>query len=471
MRTIRISDRTMGEAASFAGHELSFREKLEMAKLLDLLGLDAIETGKLNCDKKDSLLLKSLAMAVNSAVLAVDVPVGDPDGLSALWASLSNAKHPRLMVRMPVSPVGMEYSLGVKAAAMPELVKSTVAACRELCEDVVFVAEDAGRCERTFLAELIAAAVEAGAGLICYCDSAGTMLPEEMAAEIGCVKSLLPEGVSLAVSASNAAYMADACMLSALRAGADWATVCSCGSTCASLDKLMAVLRVRGDDLGLACHVRSTELQRSLGAIKRICCADRSSSSPFDSGVRPSEDGWQLSSRDDMHAVCEAAARMGYELSEEDAGRVFEAFSGIASRKDYVSARELDAIIASAAMQVPPSYELESFVINSGNVIHSTACIQLRKNGQVRKGFCLGDGPIDAAFLAIEQIVGCHYELDDFQIQAVTEGREAMGETVVRLRSQGKLYSGRGISTDIIGSSIHAYINALNKIVYEEEGA
>jgi 2-isopropylmalate synthase len=85
------------------------------------------------------------------------------------------------------------------------------------------------------------------------------------------------------------------------------------------------------------------------------------------------------------------------------------------------------------------------------------------------EGVCIGDGPIDAAFLAIESITGCHYELDDFQIQAVTEGREAMGQTVVKLRWGGKLYSGRGISTDIVGASIHAYISALNKIVYEEE--
>ena len=97
--------------------------------------------------------------------------------------------------------------------------------------------------------------------------------------------------------------------------------------------------------------------------------------------------------------------------------------------------------------------------------------MKLSRDGKLLESVCLGDGPIDAAILAIEQIAGQHYELDDFQIQAVTEGREAMGETVVRLRSNGKLYSGRGISTDIVGASIHAYISALNKIVYEEAQA
>ena len=85
-----------------------------------------------------------------------------------------------------------------------------------------------------------------------------------------------------------------------------------------------------------------------------------------------------------------------------------------------------------------------------------------------RSGVSQGDGPIDAAFMAIEQIIGHHYELDDFQIQAVTEGRGAIGSALVKLRSGGKLYSGSGVSTDIIGASIRAYLNALNKIVYEE---
>ena len=122
-------------------------------------------------------------------------------------------------------------------------------------------------------------------------------------------------------------------------------------------------------------------------------------------------------------------------------------------------------------MQVPPTYVMESYVVTAGNTISATAHLKLHKQSKVLEGVSIGDGPIDAAFLAVEQITGQHYELDDFQIQAVTEGREAMGQTVVKLRANGKVYSGRGISTDIVGASIHAYINALNKIVYEEDNA
>ena len=149
--------------------------------------------------------------------------------------------------------------------------------------------------------------------------------------------------------------------------------------------------------------------------------------------------------------------------------KVYDAFQSIAAKKEKVTTKELDAIVASAAMQVPPTYVLDAYVITAGNTISSTAHLKLNKGDARLEGVCIGDGPIDAAFLAIESITGCHYELDDFQIQAVTEGREAMGQTVVKLRSGGKLFSGRGISTDIVGASIHAYLSALNKIVYEEE--
>ena len=106
-------------------------------------------------------------------------------------------------------------------------------------------------------------------------------------------------------------------------------------------------------------------------------------------------------------------------------------------------------------------------MVNSGNILTATAHVVLEKDGQRLSGVSVGDGPIDAAFHAIEQIIGHHYELDDFQIQSVTKGREAVGSSLIRLRAGGMLYSGNGVSTDIIGACVRAYINALNKIVYK----
>ena len=150
---------------------------------------------------------------------------------------------------------------------------------------------------------------------------------------------------------------------------------------------------------------------------------------------------------------------------EEELG---EAFQRIAEKKHFVGSRELEAIIASTALQVPSTYRIADYVVTAGGTIGAMANITLEKDGKRLGGVCAGDGPIDAAFLAIEQAIGHHYELDDFQIQTVSEGREAMGSALVKLRSGGRLYSGNGLSTDIIGSSIRAYVSALNKIVYEE---
>ena len=154
-------------------------------------------------------------------------------------------------------------------------------------------------------------------------------------------------------------------------------------------------------------------------------------------------------------------------MSEEDIANVYDEIVKTAKKKP-VGMRELEAIIASSTLQVAPTYKLKNYVINSGNIISASAVMILEKNSEEIEGMTIGDGPIDAAFQCIEKIVGRHFELDDFQIQSVTEGREALGTAVVKLRSEGKLYSGRGISTDIVEASINAYINALNKICFEE---
>ena len=204
--------------------------------------------------------------------------------------------------------------------------------------------------------------------------------------------------------------------------------------------------------------------------MRGITDTQRAATSAFDNrmGGETAEHGEialdENTSANDLDAVLR---RLGYELSGEDIALVYEQFKRIAVKK-AVGAKELDAIVAAAALQVPPTYKLISYVINSGNIINATAHIRMEKDGEVHTGLVTGDGPIDAAFLAVEQIVGRHYELDDFQIQAVTEGREAMGSTLVKLRANGKLYSGQGVSTDVIGASIRAYVDALNKIAYEE---
>ena len=468
MKQIRISDVTMKQSGPEIS--LSFREKIEMSKLLDKLGVDLIELEPITQPKIDSLRIKSVAAAVKHSAVAVPVALNS-ESVRLTWNALKDAKHPRLQVCAPVSPVQMEYLHHKKPDAMLCAVRQTIADCLALCPDVEFVADDATRSDPAFLYEIIAAAIAAGAQTITVCDTAGAMLPNEFTAFLRELYAGVPqlETVCLGISCADDLSMADSCAFAAIRYGAGEIKAAAYRQNMVSLPNVAKVLRAKGDVYNAACSVQLTQMKRITNQIAWMCQTGRKKSSPFDNGVQEDDAGLYLTAHDDLAAVTKVALHLGYDLSEEDGAKVYDAFQAIAGKKEKVSARELDAIVASAAMQVPPTYVLDSYVVTSGNTISATAHLKLHKNEKVIEGVSIGDGPIDASFLAIEQITGQHYELDDFQIQAVTEGREAMGQTVVKLRSAGKVYSGRGISTDIVGASIHAYLSALNKIVYEED--
>ena len=470
MKQIKISDVTMRQSTK--AFSLSFKEKIELAKLLDGLGVSVIELEGIGAARTDALRVKSVAAAVRDSVVAVPVTL-QKENVEAVWNALRLARHPRLQVCAPVSSVQMEYLYHKKPEAMRAAICEILTACRAVCGDVEFMADDATRSDPEFLQSVVAAAIEAGATTVTVCDTAGTMLPEEFSAFIGRLMAAVPalETVSLGVSCCDTLSMADACAIAAVAQGIGEIKTAAYPVDTASLSNVARILAARGDSFGVTCGLRVAQLSRIMSQITWICQADHKKTSLFDSGVRQEDSNIFLTVHDDIDAVSKAVAQLGYDLSEDDTAKVYEAFCQIAAKKEQVSIRELDAIVASAAMQVPSAYQLETYVINSGNTISSSAHMRLRKGDAIVEGICLGDGPIDAAFLAIEQITGCHYELDDFQIQSVTEGREAMGQTIVRLRSGGKLYSGRGISTDIVCAGIMAYLSALNKIVYEEEEA
>ena len=468
MNMIKLSDVTMKQVSE--DFSLSFKEKIELAKLLDKLGVSVIELEGIQNARIDSLRIKSIAAAVTNSIVAVPVQLTQ-ESPAQVWAALQQAKYPRLQVCGAVSAVQMEYLYHKKPEAMRKAIADTVAACKALCPDVEFWADDATRADPAFLAETIKAAIAAGATTVTVCDTAGTMLPVEFAGFVKELYAAVPEmeNVQLGVSCCNALAMADACAVAAVGEGVREVKAAAYHGETASIANLAKILAARGDRYGVTCGVQLTQLSRIMERVSQICQSGKTKNGAM--AANQENEGIYLTAHDDIAAVTKVAEQLGYDLSEEDQVRVFDAFQRIAAKKEQVSSKELDAIVASAAMQVPSTYKLDTFVITSGNTISSTAHIKLMKNGEPMEGVSIGDGPIDAAFVAIERITGCHYELDDFQLQAVTEGREAMGQTVVKLRSGGKVYSGKGISTDIVAAGIHAYLSALNKIVYEEEEA
>ena len=464
MQNVRISDVTMKQAAE--GFSLSFKEKIELSKLLDKLNVDVIELEGIENPRVGALRIKSICGAVGCTV-AVPVKLSE-ESIAATWNALKEAKKPRLQVCAPVSSVQMEYLYHKKPEAMKDAIVKAITTCKALCADVEFVAEDATRADFAYLVSVLDAALEAGADTVTLCDTAGTMLPAEFAAFIQDLYLELPKlsNAKTGVSCVNNLSMADACVIAAAAEGITEIKAAAYPLGSANLANVAKVLTAKGDAMGVSTGVSVTQLSRVIERITRMCQTGKTAVEDVQEDT-----GIYLTVHDDIAAVSKVVETMGYDLSEEDTQKVYEAFRQIADKKDKVSTKELDAIVASAAMQVPATYKLDTYVITSGNTISATAHIKLQKNGEPVEGVYIGDGSIDAAFKAIESITGCHYELDDFQLQAVTEGREAMGQTVVKLRANGKVYSGRGISTDIVGAGIAAYLSALNKIVYEEEEA
>jgi 2-isopropylmalate synthase len=457
MKNIRIADATLCRE----NNSFSFKEKIEIARQLEKLNVDVIELPEIRNSKSDILLVRTISSFVNNAALSVGAGMSK-ESIEDAADALANTKNAAIRIELPVSPVGMEYTCHKKPAKMLEGISAAVKLAKERMQTVEFCAVDATRAEKEFLASAVNAAVEAGADRVTVCDTAGSMLPDDFAAF---VKDVV-DGTKAAVGikCSDKAGLAAAQSILAVKSGAV-CVKCAVGGETVSLDTICSIIKDYGNDYGFASNVHYTELHRTVNQINWI--TDNANNDRTTVTVSTEFEGISLDKNDSQESVLAAVSKLGYDLSDEDAGKVYTEFLRVASKKN-VGAKELDAIVASAALQVPSAYKLVSYVINNGNIITPSAHIVLERDGQTLDGIELGDGPIDASFIAIDKIIGHHYELDDFQIQAVTEGKEAMGSAVVKLRSGGKLYSGNGISTDIIGASIRAYLNAINKIIYEE---
>ena len=455
---IKIGDKTLCKKVN----NYTFKEKIEIARQLEKLNVDIIELPEIIKLKADTLLVKTIASFVKESIISVCVGM-DEEGIKNAAAALSTAVKPRLRLELPVSTVGMEYTCHKKADKMIETVKNLVSFAKTYFDDVEFVATDATRAEKDVLQNIISAAIESGAKTITLCDTAAEMLPDKFGAFLA---EIIPNNsnATFAVECSNKNGLASANAVVAIQNNANIVKT-DIGGDGIPLETFAAIMKNCGESQGFVLNIKYTELNRIIKQINWII--GNSKSEKVTVSASTSGNVLNFSAKDPKESIINAVLALGYDLTEEDCDKVYEEFLKVAEKKN-IGSTELDAIVASVALQVPPTYKLVSYVINNGNIIPATAQITLQKDGKELQGISIGDGPIDSAFLAIEQIIGRHFELDDFQIQSITEGKEAVGSAVVKLRQSGKLFGGNGISTDIIGASIRAYLSAVNKIVYEE---
>lgn len=455
MKKIAVSDVTLSSVEK-QQQTLSFREKLSVAEKLDLAHVDALELPVLNDSKEAEVIFRTIATTVKNAT--VKIPVGDNlEGVKSAYECIKGAVKPCLQVVMPVSTTLMEYFYHLKAPAMLEKIGELVKCAKESCEKVEFVALDAFRTETKFVCDCVKVACENGATAVCISDDSGVAFPEEFFKLVSAIKSV--SDVDVFVQPSDQLSLATACAIESIKAGADGVKTSVCGKYL-SMANFADVVRAKGIDFGFSSDVDVTNVKTIQNQISGIACeCEDSLTTTIATGI--------IDSTATLKDISDVIKQLGYELSDSDVGKVYEEFKRLTLKKDAIDMKEFEAVVASTAMQVPSTYHLVNYVVNSGNIIPATANVTLEKNGEKFTGVSTGDGPIDAAFHAIEQILGHHYELDDFQVHAVTKGREAVGSSIIRLRADGKLYPGNGVSTDIVGACIRAYINALNKIVYE----
>ncbi len=456
MKQIKIADATLCRD----NNHFSFKEKIEIARQLENLNVDIIEFPEIANARADILLIKTVSSFVKNSVISVAAGVG-ADSVDNAINALGNAKHAQIRIELPVSPVGMEYTCHKKPDKILAHIENCITKAKAVIKNIEFCAVDATRAEGDFLFKAIDTAINAGATSVSICDSAANMLPDDFADFASNIADAY--SVPVGVKCDNKNGLAIAQAILAVKQGIDFVKTAVDGNT-VPLEVFADMIKNCGNDYGFASNIKTTELHRIVKQIRWVT----GNSQNNNTAIKTTEDtAIHLDKNDDIDAVITAAAKLGYDLSEDDKAKVYEEFLRVAAKKN-VGYKELEAIIASVALQVPSTYTLVNYVINTGNIIPASAQITIKKGDEQIQGICIGDGPIDAAFLAVEQIIGHHYELDDFQIQSVTEGKEAMGSALVKLRNNGKLYSGNGISTDIISASIRAYINAVNKIVYEE---
>ena len=346
MKRITFADATLCRA----DNAFSFKEKIDIARQLEKLDCDVIELPEIQSVRIDTLLIKTISTFVKKSTISVAAGMSVESVENAATA-LCSANRSRIRIELPTSPVGMEYVCHKKPDKMLAWVEKIVSFATEKCADVEFCALDASRAENAFLNSVISTAIAAGAIEVTLCDDAGEMLPDDFAKFVKEIADAVSVPVNVRCSNQNSMACANAIM--AVRQGATGVKT-AVGEAGVSLESFAAMVKNCGNRYGFYSDVRYTELNRTAKQIGWVLSNAKSAKGSVTSVVFDDEP-LHLDANDDKDTVAAAVAKLGYDLSEEDKARVYEEFLRVAAKKK-VGSKELEAIVASVALQVPPTY-------------------------------------------------------------------------------------------------------------------
>jgi 2-isopropylmalate synthase len=520
---VRIFDTTLRDGEQSPGATMTSAEKLEVARSLARLGVDVIEAGFPAASPDDLEAVRRIAVEVGNP------SKGEPDArvpviaglaratqvdIDKAWEAVKDAARPRIHTFLATSEIHMKHKLKMDREQVIERVSKMVAYARSLCEDVEFSPEDAGRSDPEFLYVVLSEAIKAGATTLNIPDTVGYTTPDEFGALIAGIIAHTPgiEKAVVSVHCHDDLGMATANTLAGIQAGARQAEVTingigeRAGNT--SLEEVVMTLKTRHPVFKLETGIDTTQIARISKLVSNYTgitvqpnkAIVGSNAFAHEAGIhqdgmlkhqltyeimRPEDVGVNqsklvLGKHSGRHALRSRLAEMGHSLDEAELDKAFARFKELADRKKVITDADLEALIADEFYRPRDVYALDSLQVSCGTLAMPTASVRLRgPDGKVYAQASMGTGPVDATYKAIDAIVNTPNTLLEFNIHAITEGIDALGEVTVRIQAKNgqqtmdaqkeiehsRVFGGHGADTDIIVASAKAYLAALNKLI------
>ena len=497
MQQIKIFDTTLRDGEQSPGCSMNLKEKIEVAKCLEKMKVDIIEAGFAFSSKGDFESVKTIAETIKDCTIAslARASAGDID---AAYEAVKNAVDPRIHLFIATSPLHMEYKLKMTPEQVLEKTAAMVKYAAKYCSNIEFSAEDATRSDPEFLAKIVDAAIKNGATVINIPDTVGYTTPAEMQ---GLIEYLIKnvensDKAEFSVHCHNDLGMAVANSLAGVQGGAMQieCTVNGLGERAGNtaLEEVVMALHTRRDVYQKMPRLDTTQIYRSSKTVYNIIGQSIPLNKPIvgknafahESGIHQhgvlankqtyeiltpesvgiKENQLVLGKHSGKHAFDSRLRELGYELTPEELEKCFAKFKDLCDKKKSVTDADIEALVIHKELD-ENGYTLERFDVHAGNKTTATSVVKLKHNDEVFEDVCLGDGPIDSAFKAIDKIV-CPPEntFETYTINSISQGKDTLGDVTVKLQSNGKTFSGRGLSTDILEASIRAYLTAINKL-------
>ena len=495
---LTIFDTTLRDGEQAPGCSMSLKQKLKMAEALAELKVDVIEAGFPAASPGDFEAVHTIAAETRGPVIC-GLARCIPDDIEKATEALRHAEKKRLHVFLATSAIHREHKLGLATDEVIRRAVEGVTMARERIEDVEFSPEDASRTEPEFLAEVLEAAIEAGASTVNIPDTVGYTTPDEFYRLFTYLREHVRniDRAVLSVHCHDDLGLAVANSLAAVRAGARQVecTINGIGERAgnAALEELVMAVRTRHDQFAVDTGIETRRLHQTSRLLSSIIGVQvprnkaivGENAFAHESGIhqhgmlmhrdtyeimRPEDVGLAksnlvLGKHSGRHAFRDRVAELGYHLEDEDMDRVFAAFKVLADKKKEIFDADIEALVVDTETTIPGPWKIEDLRITSSTDSLSTATIKLaHSSGESREEAAVGVGPIDAAVKAIQRATGLEVHLEDMQIHSVTVGEDAQGEVTTHVMHDTGRYTGHGVGTDVVEAVARAVLRTVNQI-------